>query len=108
MTNKIGTLVYIDGDQLNEAIGYDHFDADSVVSGLKLTQDSLLVLGKDAAEVFNLPLKVDKLKKFDATFYDPSEVGFVIGAPSDYQGSQSNLDDNDDDSNECDDNWGSF
>jgi hypothetical protein len=54
-----------------------------------------------------LPLKVDKLKKFDATFYDPSEVGFVIGAPSYYQGAQSNSDDNDD-SKECDDNWGSF
>lgn len=105
--NKIGTLVSINGSDLNEAIGYEKFDS-SLIRALKLSQDSLFVLVDEAAEILNLPIKVDKLKKFGAKFTDPNYVGIIIGDPSSNNGDNGGLgfDPYPDDSD--DDEWGMF
>jgi len=112
--NKIGTLVSINGSDLNDAIGYEKFDS-SLIRALKLSQDSLFVLNDEAAEILNLPIKVDKLKKLGARFTDPHYVGIIIGNPS-----STNVDSDDgglefdqpeyseDDQDDDDDEWGMF
>lgn len=112
--NKIGTLVTINGSDLNDAIGYEKFDS-SLIRALKLSQDSLFVLDDEAAEILNLPIKVDKLKKLGARFTDPHYVGVTIGDPSsasdDADGGGLEFDQpehSEDDNDDGDDNWGSF
>lgn len=112
--NKIGTLVTINGSDLNDAIGYEKFDS-SLIRALKLSQDSLFVLDDEAAEILNLPSKVDKLKKFGARFTDPRYVGIITGDP-DSTNDDGRLEfdqpeyskDEDDDDDDWDDNWGSL
>lgn len=112
--NKIGTLVTINGSDLNDAIGYEKFDS-SLIRALKLSQDSLFVLDDKAAEILNLPIKVDKLKKFGARFTDPHYVGVIIGDPSsandDADGGGLGFDQpeySEDGQDEDDDEWGMF